>query len=221
MIRALIFDMDGLMIDTEPMYWEVGRAIAREYGKTVADDTLRKMMGRERLASSTIFAQETGVPLSGEQVMHKREQMMLERFKAGIEPMPGLREILNRFRGKMKLGVATSSPRMLVQAALPAMGLAEYFDAVTAGDEIVHGKPHPEIYLTTMAKLEVTPPFCVVLEDAPAGALAGKRAGAHVIAVPSALTAQEDFSTVSDVRVSKLVEAAGIIERLRREQTAG
>ena len=216
MIRALIFDMDGLMIDTEHLYWEVGRQIAREHGKMVSDDTLRRMMGRERLASSRIFVAETGVPLSAEEVMHRREAMMLERFRAGIEPMPGLREILTQFHGRTKLGVATSSPRMLVEAALPAIGVAPFFDTITAGDEITHGKPDPEIYLTTMRKLGAAPDESVVLEDAPAGALAGKRAGAHVIAVPSELTEREDFSGASDERVKNLFEAADVVERLRQ-----
>lgn len=216
MIRALIFDMDGLMIDTEPLYWEVGREIAREHGRTVADATLRKMMGRDRLASSRIFVEESGVPLAAEQVMVLREQKMLERFRrGGIEPMSGLREILQRFERKLKLGVATSSPRLLVEAALPAIGVERFFDAMTAGDEITHGKPDPEIYLKTMAKLGVQPAETVVLEDAPAGAMAGKRAGAYVIAVPSPLTAQEDFSQVADTRVSNLLAAADVIERIR------
>lgn len=214
MIRALIFDMDGLMIDTEHLYWEVGRELAREHGKTVSDGTLRRMMGRDRLASSRIFAQETGVPLAPEAVMTQREEKMLERFnRGGIEPMRGLREILERFHGRLRLGVATSSPRILVEAALPAIGVDRYFDAITAGDEITSGKPDPEIYLKTMSKLQVTPETTVVLEDAPAGALAGMRSGANVIAVPSPLTAQEDFSQVAKMRVNDLFEAAEQIER--------
>jgi HAD superfamily hydrolase (TIGR01509 family) len=213
MLRAILFDMDGLMIDTEPLYWEVGRQIAAQYGKTVSDQTLRRMMGRDRLASSTIFAEESGVPLSGEQVMHLREQLMLRRFAGGVEPMRGLREILSRFRGRLKLGVCTSSPRMLLEAALPGIGVAEYFDATTTGDEITRGKPDPQIYLTTMQKLAVLSHECVVLEDAPAGAKAGKSAGAWVIAVPSPLTANEDFSQVADARVPDLLAAAELIEQ--------
>jgi HAD superfamily hydrolase (TIGR01509 family) len=128
--------------------------------------------------------------------------------------MPGLREILDRFRGRLKLGVATSSPRVLVEAALPALGVATHFDAITAGDEIASGKPHPEIYLKTMDKLGVAPADCVVLEDAPLGATAGKAAGAYVIAVPSRLTVRADFSAVADERVQDLFEAADRIERL-------
>src|SRR3954469_21373202 len=106
MIRAIVFDMDGLMIDTEHLYWDVGRAIAREFGKTVSDEVLRRTMGRDRLESCRILVEGSGIPLSPEEMMHRREAMMLEKFKGGSEPMPGFREILDRFRGRLKLGVA-------------------------------------------------------------------------------------------------------------------
>lgn len=211
MIRAIVFDMDGLMVNTEHLYWEVAREIAAEHGKSVSDQTLRKTMGRERLASVRIIVEEAGLPLDPEEVMHRRERMMAERLGRGVEPMPGLREILARFHGRLKLAVATSSPRMLVDATLPGLGIDGYFDAITAGDEITRGKPDPEIYLKTVSKLKVDPAACVVLEDAPAGALAGWRAGAYVIAVPSPLTAEEDFSKIAHQRVNNLFEAADII----------
>src|SRR3954452_12254629 len=215
MIRAIVFDMDGLMVDTEELYWQVGRALAAEYGKTVLDETLLKMTGRDRLVSSQVFAADTGIPLSGEEGMHRRESMMLDLFRrGGLKSMPGLREILDRFRGRLKLGVATSSPRVLVEAALPALEVHAHFDAITAGDEIANGKPNPEIYLKTMAKLNVKPAECVVLEDAPLGATAGKAAGAYVIAVPSRLTVHADFSKIADARVADLFEASERIESL-------
>ncbi len=125
--------------------------------------------------------------------------------------MPGLLEILQRFRGKLKLGVATSSPLVMAQAGLAAVGALSYFDAITAGDEIQRGKPDPQIYLTAMKKLDVTPEESVVLEDAPLGAEAGFRAGAFVVAVPSPLTADQDFSKVSHARVNDLFDAADLI----------
>ena len=106
MIRALIFDMDGLMVDTEPLYWDVARTLARNCGKEISDDTLRKMMGRSRIESMRIFAEACGIDSpTPEDLLVERETLMLDRYGRGIDPMPGLREILERFRGRLRFAV--------------------------------------------------------------------------------------------------------------------
>jgi HAD superfamily hydrolase (TIGR01509 family) len=214
MFQAIIFDMDGLMIDTEPMYWEVGRGIAKKYGAVCTDETFRKMMGRERLQAMKIFAEQCGISAATpQQLLDEREVLMVKRFAAGVEPMAGLHEMLEKFQGRLKFAVATSSPKKFTDVLLPALGLDRYFDVIQSADDIVHGKPEPEIYLKAAARLGVEPGNCFVLEDSPAGALAGHRAGAYVIAVPSPLTSGEDFS-FAGARASNLHEAAAIIEKL-------
>jgi HAD superfamily hydrolase (TIGR01509 family) len=213
MFQAIIFDMDGLMVDTEPLYWEVARNLAHAHGTSVADETLRRMMGRSRIDSMRIFASECGIDKTcPEDLLIEREKLMLERYARGVEPMPGLREILERFHGRLKLAVATSSPRKFTDVLLPALGVARYFDVIQTGDEITHGKPDPEIYLKAMSKLQAEPRQCIVLEDSHAGALSGHRAGAYVIAVPSHLTESEDFS-FADARAESLQQAVKEIEK--------
>jgi HAD superfamily hydrolase (TIGR01509 family) len=215
MFRALIFDMDGLMVDTEPLYWEVARQLARNCGTEVSDEALRKMMGRSRMESMRIFADACGIDSrTPEDLLVERETLMLERYGRGVEPMPGLREIIAQFRGRLRFAVATSSPRKFTDVLLPAMGIADEFEVVETGDEIEHGKPHPEIYLKCMSQMGVAGNECIVLEDSKAGATSGKRARATVIAVPSHLTAIEDFSDVADERVTNLFQAAEVIEEL-------
>jgi HAD superfamily hydrolase (TIGR01509 family) len=206
--------MDGVMVDTEPLYWEVARQLARRFGRTIADETLRKMMGRSRLDSMCIFAAECGIgEVEPAELLDLRERMMLERYAAGVQPMPGLREIIRRFRGRLKLAVATSSPKKFTDVLLPSLGIDRELDVVQTGDDIVNGKPDPEIYLKAMARLGVTQEQCIVIEDSLAGALAGHRAGAKVIAVPTELTASQDFS-FADARVGNLHEAADRIEQI-------
>jgi HAD superfamily hydrolase (TIGR01509 family) len=214
MFQAIIFDMDGLMIDTEPMYWEVGRRIARQYGKDCIDATFRKMMGRERLESMRIFARECGITeATPEDLLAQREVAMVKHFAQGVNPMPGLLEILQEFRERLKFAVATSSPKKFTDVLLPALGLDKHFSVIQSADDITHGKPNPEIYLKAASRLSVSPNDCIVLEDSPAGALAGHRSGAYVIAVPSPLTSGEDFSFAPQ-RVSNLHDAAEKIEQL-------
>jgi HAD superfamily hydrolase (TIGR01509 family) len=214
MYRAIIFDMDGLMVDSEPIYWDVARRLAKQHGTSVTDETLRHMMGRSRIDSMRIFAEECGISAaSAQQLLDEREHLMLQRYAAGVEPMPGLLPILQRFHGQLRLAVATSSPRKFTDALLPALRIDSYFDVVQTGDEIVNGKPDPEIYLKAIDRLGLEPPQCIVLEDSRAGALAGHRAGAHVIAVPSELTAAEDFS-FAESRVTNLDQASACVDRL-------
>ncbi len=98
-VRALIFDMDGLMVDTEPIYWKVTRELAKKCGTTVADSTLRRMMGRSAMEAMCFFAGECGITaVSPAGLLIEREQMMIARYAAGVETLPGLRQIIDRFR---------------------------------------------------------------------------------------------------------------------------
>lgn len=216
MLKALIFDMDGLMIDTEPIYWDIERNLAKQYGTTVSDATLRRMMGRSRLDSMRIFIADCGITgCTPEQLLVTREQLMLDRYAAGVEPMAGLHEILGRFHSQLKLAIATSSPRIFTNALLPSLRIDQFFEVIQTGDEIERGKPDPQIYLRAMARLNVQPSECVVLEDSHSGALSAHRAGAFVIVIPTALTDHEDFS-FAHARAANLNEAIAIIEAQMR-----
>lgn len=214
MLKAILFDLDGTMVDTEVIYWDVARQMARELGKTVTEDTLRGMLGVSRLTSMQVFARDLQITdKTPEQLLVEREQLMAERYRRGVEPMPGLLRILKQFRGRLQMGVVTSSPRRFTDILLPGMKIRDYFDVIQTGDGIKNGKPDPEIYLTGMRQLAIRPNQCVVLEDSQAGVTSGHRSGAYVIAVPNELTAAQDFS-VADRRAANLDEAARLIEEL-------
>jgi HAD superfamily hydrolase (TIGR01509 family) len=214
-MRAVVFDMDGLMIDTEGMYWAVGRQMAREFGKEVQDETLGRMMGRAPLDSVAIYARDLGLTQSPAELLEIREARVMREMRNGVEPMPGLLEVLNDFKPKFKLAIATSAPMRFLNVVLDGMGLRHYFDALQTSDDITHGKPDPEIYLKAMGKLGIPPAECFVLEDSSNGALAGKRSGAYVIAVPSQYTRSQDFKFVNFV-AKDLLDAANHIESLPR-----
>jgi HAD superfamily hydrolase (TIGR01509 family) len=213
-LQALLFDFDGVLFDTEPVYWSVARRQARERGLAVpSQETLNRMMGIGRLHSMRILIEETGFKdVTPEQLLAEREVMMVELYsRGGLQPMPGTREILARFHGKLKLAIATNSPIKLVSILLKQLDLARFFEVVQTGDDIVHGKPDPEIYLKTIARLGVKADRSVVIEDTSPGCTSGHRAGAKVIAVPNELTMNQDFG-VADARVHDLFEAAQLIE---------
>jgi HAD superfamily hydrolase (TIGR01509 family) len=212
-IKAIIFDMDGLMIDSERLYFDVERALAANYGKEVRDETLLKMMGRNPLEAMSIYGKDLGLDISGEELLAIRNDMFVERLRNEVSAMKGLYEMLNRFRGKLNMAIATGSPYKFLRIVLDKLKIEEYFDVLQSSDEISEGKPSPEIYLKAAQKLKVLPSECVVLEDSCNGALSGKRAGCYTIAVPSVYTYKQDFSFVRYI-ARDLYDAAGHIENL-------
>lgn len=202
MIKAVVFDMDGLMIDSERLYFEVEREMARRYGREVKDETLWRMMGRKPIEGLTIFVEELGLPLEPAEAVRLRNDLMRERMKHDLQPMPGLFSILEALHGKFKLAVSTGAPQEFLDIALNKLGVREKFDALQASDHIRKGKPAPEIFLKTCQKLGVRPEEAIVLEDSENGVIAGKRAGCFVIAVPSEYTRGQDFSQADFIATS-------------------
>jgi|BioPla2DNA2_1021312.scaffolds.fasta_scaffold02349_5 HAD superfamily hydrolase (TIGR01509 family) len=212
-IKAIIFDMDGLMIDSERLYFDVERALAKNYGKVVSDETLQKMMGRKPLEAISIYAKDLGIDISCQELLKIRNNLFEERLRNEVKAMKGLYEILDRFRGKLKMAIATGSPDKFLRIVLDKLKIEEYFDILQTSDDISEGKPNPEIYLRSAEKLKVLPSECVVLEDSCNGALSGKRAGCYTIAVPSEYTCKQDFSFVHYI-AKDLYDAAEHIESL-------
>lgn len=195
-MRAIIFDMDGLMIDTETIYFQTDRELAKSFGKTVRDETLWSMMGRKPSESYTIFREALGIDKTVEELLKIRYDTFENKLLAEIRMMPGLLNILDEFKGKMKMAIATGSPEKFLDITLNKLDLRQYFDATQPSDEIVNGKPDPEIYLKVIKKLNLMPEECIVIEDSSNGARAGKNAGCYTIAVPSEYTYKQDFSFV-------------------------
>jgi len=194
------------MIDSERLYWQVERDIARRYGKEVKDETLWKMMGRRPIEGLRIFVEDLKLPITAEEALRMRDQRMREKYKNESEPMPGLFHILDTFYGKLQLAVCTGAQKEFLDVVVDRLGIRGKFQVLQASDEIKKGKPDPEIYLACCRGLVLDPSMCVVLEDSSNGALAGKRAGCYVIAVPSDYSGGQDFEFV-DFVAKDLVDA--------------
>ena len=195
-MQAIIFDMDGLMIDTETIYFQTNRELAKSFGKTVSDETLWNMMGRKPAESYTIYRDALGINKTVEELLKIVYEALEKKLLTEIRPMSGLLNILDEFKGKMKMAIATGSPNKFLDITLNKLDLRQYFDATQSSDEIVNGKPDPEIYLKVIEKLKLKPEDCIVIEDSSNGARAGKNAGCYTIAVPSEYTYKQDFSFV-------------------------
>ncbi len=210
---ALIFDMDGLMIDSERLYFAAEREMAAHYGKEIRDEQLWPLMGRKPIESLRLLRGILGIETSPEDLLEWRNRLMIQKMAADLGAMPGLFEILDAFRGRLKLAVGTGAQREFLDIALDTLHIREYFDVLQTADGLDRGKPDPEIYVLACRRLGLPPAECVVLEDAANGVLAGKAAGCPVIAVPNDYTRGQNFSAADWIEPD-LFAAAKRIENL-------
>ena len=207
--------MDGLMIDSEGLYFAAEREIAAAYGKGIRDEQLWPLMGRKPIESLRLLREILELETSPEELLAWRNRLMLVKMRADLGAMPGLFEILDAFYGRLKLAVATGAQREFLDLALDRLGIRERFDVLQTADGLERGKPDPEIYLIACRRLGLPPVECLVLEDARNGVLAGKAAGCPVIAVPNDYTRGQDLSA-ADWLEPDLFAAAKRIEKLLR-----
>ena len=214
MIKGILFDLDGLLIDSEKIYHRVSYEMARKLGADLHNGVLAQQMGRSPLDSMVIFKRELGIAkFSAQELVDWRDRMMLKAYGKQIDTMPGAHEIIENAHGRCKMAIATGSTRNLVDVVVEKLKLAEKLDVVLPSDEIKNGKPDPEIYETAAKMLNLKTDECVVLEDSSNGCMAGHKAGCVVIAIPNEHTENQDFSFVDHV-VKNLDEAWAIIEKL-------
>jgi len=211
-MKAIIFDMDGLMIDSERLYRQVQYDIAHRFDRVLTEEIRRKMMGRKPIQSIRFFVKELNIPEEPEKILEYRSNIMREKLKTDLAAMPGLNHIIDTFYNRLKLAIATGAQKEFLDIVVDQLNIREKFHVLQHSDDIEKGKPDPEIYLKACSKLSLIPQDCIVLEDSLNGVLAGKSAGCFVIAVPSEYTRMEDFSPAGYV-AADLAEAAHFIEK--------
>jgi HAD superfamily hydrolase (TIGR01509 family) len=195
MIKAVVFDLDGLMFNTEDIFNEVGRIVLDRRGKTMTRELLQQMMGRRAPEALGIMIAFHELADTVQGLIDETRALFTELAVDRLAPMPGLHNLLDRIesRGLLK-GVATSSGRAYLEEILNRFELLPRFHVTLAAEDVTHGKPHPEIYLTAARRLGVEPQEMLVLEDSHAGTTAAVSASAFVISVPNDHTRHLDFS---------------------------
>lgn len=188
-ITHLIYDFDGLLLDTEPIYCRVNEIIAQRYGKTFTPALHRKIMGRQAIDCAQILVSDLALPLTADEHLQARNELIFDMLPEAL-PMPGARDITKRF---YELGVpqAIATSSAAVTFNLKALRYPDWlatFDTIVLGSdpEVKHSKPEPDSFLVAAQRLKAEPAACLVFEDSPAGVTAGKRAGMSVVAVPAA-----------------------------------
>src|SRR5438093_12804848 len=193
--RAVIFDLDGLMFNTEELYQEVGAELLRRRGYEFTQELLDQMMGRPSHIALQIMIDTHTLKATVEELIAETDEIFPEILRTRLAPMPGLVELIAALEeNAMPKGIATSTRRSFVERVLGAFHYGPRFSPILTSEDITHGKPHPEIYLKAAERLNVPPSEMLVLEDSQNGCRAAIAAGAITVAVPAAHSRQHDFS---------------------------
>ena len=183
-IQAVVFDLDGVIIDTESVWEEVRRAYVAEHGKAFLPDSQQQMMGMSTPEWSRHLAEDVGVGLPGEQVAAEVLARMAERYRADLPLIPGSVAAVRRIAAAYPVALASSSARILIDQVLATAGLTDVFRVTLSTEEVPRGKPAPDVYEAAVSRLGLEPGECAAVEDSSNGLRSASAAGLAVVCVP-------------------------------------
>ncbi|WP_339480688.1 HAD family hydrolase [Pseudomonas sp. RL_5y_Pfl2_73] len=198
-IQGFIFDMDGVLVDSEPLYMEQEKNSYARYGVMLNDAALSRFVGTTQHYMWSAIKTEYGLAQSLDWLMAEHHQQLLAALNSEpLPPMPGVTQLLGALnKAGIPCAVASSSPRGLVEIILRKAGLHIFFNEIVCGDDIKHSKPDPEIFLMAAKRLGTLPSACVVIEDSAHGVAAAKAATMFCIGLLNPNSGQQDLSAAN------------------------
>jgi HAD superfamily hydrolase (TIGR01509 family) len=185
-IRAVILDLDGLMVDSEPLSYKAWQVLLGEYGYSFMEDQYRHLIGIDGDASVAYLRRTMELPLSNQEILDRHYQLWIEIMRKEARPMEGLKVLIEDMKSrKLKIGVASNSHTEHVHNTLEIIGLDGDLSCVSTVDMVRQGKPAPDVYLRTAECLGVVPEVCLALEDSPTGLQSAINAGIRCAVVPN------------------------------------
>jgi HAD superfamily hydrolase (TIGR01509 family) len=223
MIEAVIFDMDGLMIDSERFHFDCIVALAARYGKRVEEEWFEYTIGMDNIECAEFVMNQTGLHLTTEAYLDELYDIINELLPDNCVPNPGLFDLIDQLVAMdIRLGVASNSHKTYVESALSILGIKDRFACVFTANDVQNAKPAPEIYLAASDYLQVKPEKCLALEDSPLGMTAALQAGMSCAVVPNPHVDAAGFSDATYIFPS-LIELTQALPRLLNgsQPTAG
>jgi HAD superfamily hydrolase (TIGR01509 family) len=217
-ISAVIFDLDGVLIESEGVWNEARRAVTLEHGGRWSDDARRAMMGMSSTEWSRYMHDQLGVDLPASEISSAVVARLQESYRRTLPLLPGAREAVERLAARWPLGLASSANREIIELVLDLAELRSRFAATVSSEEVAHGKPAPDVYLEAARRLDLAPTACAAIEDSTNGLRAAAAAEMTVIAVPNRqFPPSEDALALAQAVLGSLTELQpDLIEELAR-----
>lgn len=199
--KAIIFDLDGTLMDSMWLWDDIDIEYLGRYGYTPPDDLQKEIEGMGFTETACYFKKRFDLPDTVEEIKREWNRMAYEKYAKEVPLKKGAKNFLRQINEQgLKIGIASSNSRELIMASLRSNGVADYFDCITTSCDVPKGKPAPDVYLRVSDTLGVTPNDCLVFEDVPNGILAGKNAGMEVCAV------EDEYSIDQQGEIKKLAD---------------
>ena len=206
-VDAVVFDLDGVIVDSEHVWDEVREELARERGGRWHDRAQTDMMGMSSPEWSRYMHDVIGLPESPAEIDAEVVRRMLDRYTEQLPLVDGAVEAVSRLAGSFRLALASSSNRPVIDAVLEVSGLAPLFEATVSSEEVARGKPAPDVFLEAAARLAVDPDGCAAVEDSGNGIRAAHAAGMRVLAIPNRrYPPPDDALALADVVLDSIAE---------------
>ena len=216
MIAAVVFDLDGVLVDTETVWDDVREALVRERGGSWHERAQADMMGMSSPEWSRYMHEQLGLAAPPEEINDEVVRRMLVRYRTELPLIDGAVAAVERLAAAFPLALASSSNRPLIDAVLESSGLHEHFAATVSSEEVAHGKPAPDVFLEAARRLGLEPRRCAAVEDSANGLRAAQAAGMRVVALPNAhYPPDADALALADVVVGSLDELTPAVVQAR------
>src|SRR5215216_3307056 len=220
---AVIFDLDGVLADSEPWWNQIDTKMLAEHGVSYRGEHHENVLGVSYRLAVEFYKNAFHISASVEELMRRRGEIATDFFANRVDLFPSAKTTLEQLREmKLRLALATSSLGVSARPFLERTGIRSFFNVIVTGDEVQRGKPHPDIYLRTANKLKIAPEACLVIEDALAGVAAAKAANMRVAAIPDTrFMASNKYEKEADYVLGNLLEIPELIQRVNAAASEG
>ena len=205
-LKAIIFDMDGVLVDSEPLHLLSVQTLLMQYGVSFSEEDNREFLGRKDVLIAQALIERHSLPLTTEELIDRKEEILFQLISDQAAARPGVFKVLQAAQAlSVPMAIASSATMNTIKLVVKTLSIGHFFQCLCSGEDVTNGKPAPDIFLLAAKNLGVPERSCLVIEDGLPGLTAARAAGMYSVSIPCAATAHQDHS-LADLRLSSLEE---------------